>query len=241
MKPQNRKAYGSIGHLLGSRIGEHDKFVSEGEHRIFTEKLKDKSDTIIILEKMDGSCCAVCRTEDDIVAITRKGHDARTSPYEQHHLFADWVDKHRDFFMSSLPIGWRLVGEWMAQAHGTCYRNLNGPFYAFDLFNDLNERQPFNVMRGFVLMADFMNWVGVITSGPVAPEVAWKRLSSECPEAEGLIYRRENGDKVLGLAKWVRPDYVAGKYLPEISGCPRNVWNWRPDGVPTGPYEMPVF
>lgn len=226
MKPQNRKAYGSIGHLLGSRLGEHDKYVSEGEHRIFTEKLKDKSDTIIVLEKMDGSCCAVCRTEDGVVAITRKGHDARTSPYQQHHMFADWVDEHRDFFVASLPIGWRVVGEWMAQAHGTIYSNLSSPFYVFDLFNDANERQPFCVVKQWQKNADHVAArVFHIAYGPISIEDVWDELMSFHPEAEGLIYRRENGDRVLGLAKWVRPDYVAGKYLPGISGVETETWN----------------
>lgn len=225
MKPQNRKAYGSIGHLLGSRIGEHDKYVSEGEHRIFTEKLKDKSDTIIVLEKMDGSCCAVCRTEDGVVAITRKGHDARTSPYQQHHMFADWVDEHRDFFMASLPVGWRVVGEWMAQAHGTIYSDLSGPFYVFDLFNDLNERQPYGLLQGWTLQTDDIPFCMVIARAPFSPDLMWPYVTNIRPEAEGLIYRRENGDKVLGLAKWVRPDYVAGKYLPGISGVETETWN----------------
>ncbi len=29
------------------------------------------------------------------------------------------------------------------------------------------------------------------------------------------------------FSKWVRPDKVDGKYLPEISGKDA-VWNWRP-------------
>ncbi|KKL70160.1 hypothetical protein LCGC14_2107750, partial [marine sediment metagenome] len=35
-------------------------------------------------------------------------------------------------------------------------------------------------------------------------------------------------DRVLFLAKWVRPDKEDGIYLPEISGG-EAVWNWRPD------------
>ena len=50
---------------------------------------------------------------------------------------------------------------------------------------------------------------------------------SGCDEPEGVVYRVERKGDVDFLAKWVRPDKVDGKYLPEMSGEPA-VWNWRP-------------
>lgn len=47
-----------------------------------------------------------------------------------------------------------------------------------------------------------------------------------CDEPEGVVYRVERHGKVDFLCKWVRPDKVDGKYLPEISGKPP-VWNWK--------------
>lgn len=41
-KPLNRKNYGSIPHLLGSKLGETDKYIHEGQHRIMTENTRDK-------------------------------------------------------------------------------------------------------------------------------------------------------------------------------------------------------
>ena len=55
MKPLNRKSYGSIPHLLGSKLGATDKYVHEGQHRIMTEKTRDKHDHVIVNEKYDGS------------------------------------------------------------------------------------------------------------------------------------------------------------------------------------------
>jgi hypothetical protein len=40
---------------------------------------------------------------------------------------------------------------------------------------------------------------------------------------EGVVYRVEDKDRVLFLAKWVRGDKVDGKYL--FQNPP--IWNWR--------------
>lgn len=40
-KPLGRRAYGSIGHLPGSRLGPGDHHVPEGQGRICTERTRD--------------------------------------------------------------------------------------------------------------------------------------------------------------------------------------------------------
>jgi hypothetical protein len=42
---------------------------------------------------------------------------------------------------------------------------------------------------------------------------------------EGLIYRVYNKDFLDFMAKYVRDDYQPGLYLPEISGCEKEVFN----------------
>jgi hypothetical protein len=46
-------------------------------------------------------------------------------------------------------------------------------------------------------------------------------------EIEGVVYRVERQGQPAFIAKYVRPDKIDGKYLPEISGQPA-IWNWRP-------------
>ena len=92
MKPLNRKNYGSISHLLGSKLGATDKYVHEGQHRIMTEKTRDKHDYVIVTEKYDGSNVGITKVNGKILAITRSGYLAETSPYTQHHYFAKWVE-----------------------------------------------------------------------------------------------------------------------------------------------------
>ena len=43
-KPLGGKAYGSIPHLIGSRVGPGDHHCHEGQARIATEKVRDKHD-----------------------------------------------------------------------------------------------------------------------------------------------------------------------------------------------------
>ena len=90
-KPLGRKSYGSIPHLPGSRVGPADHHCSEGQARIATEKKRDKHDIIIVQEKLDGSNVGVAKIEGDIVAITRSGYTAISSPYKQHHVFHYFV------------------------------------------------------------------------------------------------------------------------------------------------------
>jgi hypothetical protein len=132
-KPLGHKAYGSIPHLPGSRMGPADHHCHEGQARICLEKVRDRHDVVVVQEKLDGSCVAVARIGAALVALGRAGYPAATSPYEQHHLFAAWVQA-EEWRFADLLDGERLVGEWLAQAHGTRY-DLRGrnPFVPFDV------------------------------------------------------------------------------------------------------------
>jgi len=230
MKPLNRKSYGSIGHLPNSRLGPADHTVHEGQARICTEKTRDKHDTVIVQEKLDGSCTAVALVNGEILALGRAGYLATTSMFEMHHLFADWVKENEKRFRSVLKEGERLVGEWLAQAHGTIY-DLAGlqPWGAFDLMVEA-KRLTFDEFIDRLVYAGFYFPCVLHEGSALSVEDAIKlheELSWPCDRTEGVVYRVERHGKVDFLAKWVRPDKEDGKYLPEISGK-EAVWNWRP-------------
>src|SRR4051794_20850982 len=90
-KPLGCKAYGSICHLPGSRLGPGDHKLDDGMTRILTEKARDRHDVIIVQEKLDGSNVAVAKLAGQIIPIGRAGYPAVSSKYEQHRLFHDWV------------------------------------------------------------------------------------------------------------------------------------------------------
>lgn len=226
-KPLGRKAYGSIPHLPGSRMGPADHHCHEGQARIATERARDKRDRIIVQEKVDGSCCSVARIGDDIVALGRAGYLADTSPHEQHKMFAAWVEENRDRFLCTLFDGDRAVGEWLAQAHGTRYKLPHEPFVVFDIMREAT-RLPHSLTS---IRADAGGFTTprIIAEGPTSIADVVDRLEPSGHGAldpvEGAVWRIERDGAVDFLVKWVRPDKVDGALLPELSGLPA-VWNW---------------
>lgn len=232
VKPLGSKAYGSIPHLPGSRTGPADRTITEGQARICTERKRDDRDRVIVQEKLDGSCCAVARIGDEVLPLTRAGYYAGDSPYLQHWLFAAWVALNRDRF-AFLADGERVVGEWLAQAHGTFYNLPHEPFVVFDIMRG-SERRPFQEVFKRVGPAGLTMPQLIGVNGPYPVEDALHRLDPRIhgtvDKIEGVVYRVERAGKVDFLAKYVRPDKEDGKYLPEISHQSElwNLWHGRP-------------
>lgn len=227
IKPLGHRAYGSIGHLPNSRLGPSDSSVNEGQARICTEKSRDKLDLIIVQEKLDGACVSAARINGEIVALGRAGYLAESSPYEQVRMWGEWVHRNRSRFLDLLNDGERVCGEWLAQACGTIY-DLTGhePFFAFDILT-LHRRLTFEEFS-VRTMGLFETPRTLHIGGPLSVEAAHhahKLNHLPCDEVEGVVYRVERKGKVDFLAKWVRPDKVDGKYLPEISGK-EAIWQW---------------
>lgn len=229
-KPIGRKSYGSIGHLPNSRLGPSDRSITAGQARICTTRSRDKHDTVIVQEKLDGSCVAVAMLDGVLHALSRAGLAAVSSRYEQHRLFDQWVHENRERFLSVLRDGERIVGEWMAQAHGTRYDFAEGvePFAAFDIMNG-ESRLPFEQFAARI-EGKFDQPTLLHVGSPMTVDRAMQLhavRNRRCDEPEGVVYRVERNGAVDFLAKWVRPDKIDGKYLPEVSGAAA-VWNWRP-------------
>lgn len=231
-KPLGGKNYGSIPHLPGSRMGPADHHCHEGQDRICTVKTRDKHDMVIVTEKVDGSNVGIARIGDDILALGRSGYLAQTSKFEQHQLFAAWVREGEAFWRDALLPGERVVGEWLAQAHGTLYELPHGPFVAFDKFLG-KDRVP-------EWFCEFLPWcmvrkiptpkvlhVGAAISIADAMALHEDGGHGLLGEPEGVVYRVERKQQFDFMAKYVRPEKKDGSLLPEISGQPP-VWNWRP-------------
>ena len=233
IKPLGQKAYGSIPHLPSSKLGEGDHHCHEGQAIICTLKTRNKHDLIIVQEKYDGSNVAITKKYGKILALTRSGYLASTSPYEQHYFFANWVEKNESKFNDLLNEGERICGEWMLQAHGLLYKIAKEPFIAFDFFGANNNRFVYHEFIKKVADYDITTPRLIYCDNkPISIEIAFEVLkikNSDHPvncvgTPEGLVYRVEHKGKVDFLAKYVRPDFQTGIYLPEISGKP-TVWN----------------
>lgn len=234
LKPLGMKAYGSVPHLIGSRRGPGDIGVNEGQHRICTEKARDKHDVIIVQEKLDGSCVAVAKSANEIIPLIRTGYPARDSHYKQHHLFHDWVMQNIDRFQHLLENGERVVGEWLAQAHGTRYDLPHEPFVAFDIMRG-HERITYSEFRDRCWHKEIeLNTPWTMHKGePMPVEVVMEMLGEHGTHgaldmAEGAVWRVERKGKVDFLAKFVRMSKTDGCYLESVTGGPP-VWNWNPE------------
>lgn len=226
-KPLGQKAYGSIGHLPGSRLGPGDHSVNEGQERICLEKARDRHDLIVVQEKLDGSCCSVAKLDGELIALGRAGYLANTSPHEQHHLFGEWVLRNGARFDELLNDGERVVGEWLAMAHGTRYALPHEPFVVFDLMvkhdrvtaaevRDRAERNGFTTPR-------LIHLGGPVGMDVVLPALDDRSAHGALDPTEGAVWRVERRGVVDFLAKWVRPDKVDGVYFVEPP-----IWNWHP-------------
>jgi len=236
VKPLGGKAYGSIPHLPGSKFGDRrDRGVPEGEDRLYLDR-PHPGDRVVVMEKLDGSCCAVLKQDGEILPLIRNGYPAAGSVWRQHRMFARWVRAKADTFAACLGDGDRVVGEWLAQAHGTRY-DLAGrqPFVVFDYFRG-PRRLPALEAEARV-QAHGLAFVPVLAAGPEGLPVADALLLlgehghyGALYPAEGVVYRRETPDGMVYLAKYVRPEAEPGRYLPGDDDPDKAVWNWPPGG-----------
>ena len=231
-KPLGHKAYGSIAHLPDSRMGPADHHCHAGQADICTKKARDKHDRIIVLEKLDGSNCSIANIDGEIVPLIRSGYRAQDGRYEHLKMFASWVWCHPGRF-DFLEPGARIVGEWMALAHGTIYAGLPAdPFIIFDVI-DGQQRRPFDAVQHAAGLASLQHAPILHDGGPLAVDRAMRCMGGEGAFGaqggpEGVVYRVERKGHVDFLAKYVRPDKVDGAYLPEITGRDP-VWHWPPE------------
>jgi hypothetical protein len=238
-KPLGVRNYGSIPHLSGSRLGPGDYCCNEGQEKICTEKARDKHDRIIVQEKLDGSNVGIAKINGVILALTRRGYLAHTSPYEQHHKFDEWVSANHDRFSALLVEGERIVGEWLLQAHGTRYSLSHEPFVAFDIMRG-SERVTYVELcertAGHFVLPHTIHIGGPLSVVDAMSKLGELGFHGALDPIEGAMWRVERNvmiDRGRGserrwivdfLAKYVRPDKIDGKYLEDVSGLP-NVWN----------------
>ena len=218
MKPLNRKNYGSIPHLSNSKLGEKDSFIHEGQERILTQKKRDKHDTVLVFEKYDGSNVGIARKDNKIYAITRSGYEASTSPYRQHHLFDEWVYSREKMWYAILEDGERITGEWLMQAHGLIYEISIEPIVFFDFFSANNERSQFKYLEWLSVNYGLQLPRLLHKGDSISVDILMPKLNLKTPciksngNPEGMVYRVERKGKVDFLAKWVRHDFIPGKY-----------------------------
>lgn len=233
MKPMFRKNYGSIGHLPGSRLGAGDHHIAEGQASILTEKTRDYKDLVIVQEKLDGANVGVYREQGRLIALTRAGYRAIDSNLEQFQMFERWLRTHEDWF-DFLEEGERLVGEWIAMAHGTRY-DTQTPFIAFDLMREDIRMTYIEFCKRVayrIPIAKLLHIGGALSTKKVdklldVRDGEWYGHHGALERVEGAVYRVEREGYVDFLGKYVRQFKQDGKYFNEDKS--QLIWNWRDD------------
>jgi hypothetical protein len=219
IKPLGYKAYGSIPHLPGSRLGSGDHHCEEGQAKIATEKARDHHDIIIVQEKLDGSNCSVAKINGEIIPLGRAGYRATDSPFLVHLIFHRWVQENMERFTSLLNEGERVCGEFLAVAHGTKYNLVHEPFVAFDLMTG-SKRVPYSLFESRVKKHDFVIPRLIHMGTPFSIDLALAAIVQSSGHGaidpvEGAIWRVERKGEVDFLTKFVQHDKEDGKYLEE--------------------------
>lgn len=223
------KAYGSVPHLPGSRVGPEDHNIGQGVYRICCEKTTHPDHRIIVQEKLDGTCVAVALVNGELHTMQRHGYPCLSSPHRNHHIFHEWAMANADRFRHVLREGERLVGEWLALAHGTLYDFASKPFEPFLAFDIIKRYRKLNFDDFRERVADTFGQPHLIhDGGSIAIADAMEiherhRYPSEA--VEGLVYRVQLRKKVLHVCKYVSPTKIDGKYLPSVTGK-KEIWNW---------------
>lgn len=228
-KPLGAKAFGKIPHLPGSKTGQADRTAPPGLARRCTAAAAP-GDVVLVQEKLDGSCVAIAKLAEGVVALGREGWRAAESDNEGRRRFAQWVTAHRDRFDALLEPGEWLVGEWLALVHGTRYRLTHEPFVAFDLLAE--GRPPLTLATLTERLAGRCALPALLHQGPPLSVAQADALLGEhgrhgaIDAAEGAVWRLEQRGRLVARAKYVRPTKRAGAYLPEHTGQPA-LWNWE--------------
>lgn len=222
IKPLGRKAFGSIPHLPGSRMGPADHSCHQGQEVICCEKPRDKHDRIIVTEKLDGSCMSLARQGGQIIPLGRAGFRAGSSPYPHLREFEDFAKEINDSALAALKDGERFVGEWMNVATGTKYRLNSKPFIIFGVMRGA-EHLPWDYVQSAAEAANLPT-AKVLSDGPpvsiaeVLSKMGEYGFHGALEIVEGAVWRVERRGAFDFHAKYVRHDKIDGKYLPGLHG-----------------------
>ena len=235
-KPLGQRAYGSIPHLPGSRRGPGDRGLSDDQARILIERTRDRHDTVVVQEKLDGSCVSVAKLDGRIVPLIRAGYPAVTSHYKQHRFFHMWAIQRTDMFDELLDDGERVCGEWLMQAHGTRYQLWHEPFVAFDIMcghERVTHDELYERTAGVLSTPALLHEGGACSIDHALHALGEYGRHGALDPVEGAVWRVERKGKVDFLGKYVRPGKVDGCYLESITGG-EPVYNIEPQTIAKG-------
>lgn len=207
--------FGHIGHLTGSKmIDAEDKLLNEDAQIKFIQCKREKTDTVIITEKIDGMNAGIIKKNGMLYPINRKGYDTRGMGDQYEDLmelgngWALWVDDHYELYDSLLKENERLVFENCIRTHTLQYDfKKNDPVFLLAKYNANNKKIPYSQLSDIaektgICQPPILN-IGIAIPPQLVISQYPKGLVGVKGVIEGIVYTYEHQGTVESCAKFV--------------------------------------
>lgn len=204
-------------HLFGSKGTSDDKHLGESESKAFIE-----DESLIVEEKIDGTNVGIHFSNSGDMILQCRGHVITEGMHPQYDLFKQWTTVKRPVLEKMLQSRFILFGEWVYARHSIHYRKLSHYFFEFDIYDKQQEVFLDLANRLVILDGTGIQTVPVVHQGKVQRKDVegligpsqfdsyFENPMTNRPDnlMEGLYMRTETNGKVVGRAKFVRPEFV---------------------------------
>lgn len=190
---------------LGTDEARDDKVLSPQEASELV------SGTVLVEEKVDGANLGLSISDAGIRAQNRGAYIERETCHPQFKPLFRWLDRHRHALTELLDPGLILFGEWCYAVHSVRYTMLPDWFLAFDVYDRSAGEFWSAVRRDELIDSIGLARVPKIADGRFTlPEIVQMLGPSRLSDgpAEGVYVRRDDGGRLIGRAKLVRPEFV---------------------------------
>lgn len=171
------------------------------DRRLITMEGFQSAERVIVTEKLDGENASIYADYYHPRSVIDDGHESR-----------NWLKGYAAKFNYLIPDDWRVCGESMYAEHSIPYDELDTFFYAFSIWNEINECLSWDA---FIEWCELLNiqHVPVLYDGPFDYELIKNLfLNLDFKKQEGIVCRVAHSFKYedfdMCVAKAVRKNHV---------------------------------
>ena len=178
---------------------------------------------LTIEEKLDGANLGISLDWNGVIRVQNRSHWISSAEHHQFRQLDNWIEEHlipiyrllnRD---AHFPERFILYGEWVFAKHSIHYTSLPAPFFAFDLYDRLNDTFLSHNMLSEALRGTGIHQVPLIMETCLITRTDILQLMQRSSmftsdRIEGVVIRTEDVKRKLTIerAKVVRGDFNAG-------------------------------
>lgn len=169
---------------------------------------------VIVEEKVDGANLGISAIGREIFIQNRGDYLRKPFPEQFKHL-STWLSSRKHDLISILGDNLILFGEWCAAQHSIRYDKLPDWFLIFDVYDQTKKQFWSTTKRNELATLLDLQVIKEIFRGTTTP-LALKTQIINTPSSyydgkmEGIVIRKESGDKLDAKAKIVQPNFIQG-------------------------------